>query len=129
MNNETGEEEEMNKNDKLVWVEIESNKGVGQTWTYRGAISSKVFEALVSNKLTDGFLKLEQVYWFIEVWIDDEGGRRTKERPTRLGYDGKYKNMTGEIFIRVDTIVTVLPMKDDAGSNLDLEMFFLDEGE
>lgn len=97
-----------------VWVELETNKGTTSVATYRGRTTRAEVEAWLEGTLGRRCLRLRNVYWVEDVYADDP----YVSEPVRYNYvilgqaRGKFSNFTGEVFVRGDTIVVIMLLKD-----------------
>lgn len=90
-----------------VWVVIETHKGVGAIYSYRGKLTRGEIDAWVAGEL-QGAISLRSAYW-----VNEENGRRV---PVVIGRHGGSRNGTGILHIAADTIVIVMELRaPDAG--------------
>ncbi|MBO6933573.1 MAG: hypothetical protein JJ863_01315 [Deltaproteobacteria bacterium] len=99
-------EETVNSEDG-VWVVVETHKGVGAVFSYRGLTSRDELDAWVQGELA-GALTLRSAYW-----LDEDNGRLM---PVVVGRHGEFRNGTGTLHLAADTIVIVMELRaPDAG--------------
>ena len=91
------------QNKNKLWVEIEVNKYTDGITVFRGQLFKDDLLAWASGDLADGALKLEDTYWYAEDAICYLG----KGTPASQQY-------TGESYLRVDTIMTILVLRDES---------------
>ena len=90
-----------NENDD-VWVVIETHKGVGEVFSYRGRVDRERFELWKEGEL-NGVLSLHDAYW-----LEHRGDRLV---PYVVGRSGDYRNARGVIHIEVSTIVIAMELE------------------
>ena len=94
-------------NDDDVWVVVETHKGVGAVFSYRGMTTRDELDAWVQGELS-GALTLRSAYW-----LDEDNGRLM---PVVVGRHGEFRNGTGILHLAADTIVIVMELRaPDAG--------------
>ncbi len=71
---------------ELVWIKVETTKSNDDVWFFKGQVLKAVFEGIISNQLTQGYFKLEKVYWTVTEY-DADGNEKEK----RLCQYGKEK--------------------------------------
>ncbi len=86
-----------------VWVILECHKGVGQIFTYRGQISREDLDAWERGELI-GAVKLKSTYWFEE----DRSGRAFA---AVVGKQSGFRNGTGVLYVKADTVVVIMEMR------------------
>ena len=92
------------KDNKKVWVEIEVNKYTdGGITVFRGQIHKDDLQAWASGELTEGSLKVDNTHWYLgdTICYLGKGSVSTKQ-------------YTGVTYLRLDTIMTIFVLKDDA---------------
>lgn len=90
-----------------VWVVVETHKGVGEMFSYRGRTTVAAFEAWKAGTL-GGTLPLSDAYW-----MEQRGGQIV---PYVVGRRGDYKNATGTIHVLASTIMVMMELDGpDAG--------------
>lgn len=86
-----------------LWVEIEVNKYTDGITVFRGQITKDDLLLWASGELADGALRVEDTYWYSDG---------------KISYLGKgnvaSQQYTGESYLRVDTIMTILVLKDES---------------
>ncbi len=98
--------------EQYIWVEFESNKSTDGIWTIKGQIQKSVFDGIVSNQLTKGYVKLDRVYW-VSTQYDDYGDP-DGQKLTKYGGEGKHKDYRGDIYLKVEHIISVSPIDGEA---------------
>ena len=98
--------------DTQIWVDIETTKSTDGLWTLKGQIQKTVFDGVISNQLTKGYIKLEKVYWTSSTY--DEYGNPQGEKLTEYGGHGKLKDYLGDMYLKVEHIVSVSPIDGEA---------------
>lgn len=91
----------------LLWVKIETTKGTDDTWCFKGQIEKTVFNRIVSNKLSQGYFKLDNVYWIINQYDDDSNSQ--EDILYQYGKD-KLDAYNGELFLRIEHLVSIAPI-------------------
>lgn len=90
-----------------VWVVVETHKGVGEMFSYRGRTTRAAFDAWRNGTLT-GSLPLADAYW-----MEQRGGQVV---PYVVGRRGDYKNATGTIHVLASTVMVIMELDGpDAG--------------
>lgn len=85
-----------------VWVVVETHKGVGEMFSYRGRTTAEAFAAWKSGTL-NGSLPLSDAYWMEQR----PGGQIV---PYVVGRRGDYKNATGTIHVLASTIMVLMEL-------------------
>ena len=93
--------EETNGGDD-VWVVVETHKGVGAVFSYRGKVTRDELDAWVAGELS-GAISLRSAYW-----LDEDNGRLI---PVVVGRHGEFRNGTGILHLAADTIVIVMELR------------------
>lgn len=91
------------------WYEIETHKGSRQVVNYRGQCDAGVVERIVSGELSKGWLRMDTVYWAEEHWDDQQQFHQIVVR--KYGRDGAYKNFDGTLYVRIEDLVSIAPLK------------------
>lgn len=90
-----------------VWVVVETHKGVGEMFSYRGRTTRDAFESWKAGTL-EGTLPLSDAYW-----MEQRGGQIV---PYVVGRRGDYKNATGTIHVLASTVMVIMELDaPDAG--------------
>ncbi|MAQ18942.1 MAG: hypothetical protein CMN30_29615 [Sandaracinus sp.] len=90
-----------------VWVVVETHKGVGAVFSYRGKVTRGEVDAWVAGELR-GAISLRSAYW-----LDEDNGRLV---PVVVGRHGEFRNGTGILHLAADTIVIMMELRaPDAG--------------
>ena len=91
------------QNKNKISVEIEVNKYTDGITVFRGQILKEDLMAWAAGNLAEGALKLEDTYWYSEG---------------KICYLGKgnipSQQYTGEAYLRVDTIMTILVLRQES---------------
>ena len=103
--------------ENLVWVDIETTKATNRVVGYKGQIQKSVFEGIVSNQLTSGYIKLDKVYWTSAKY--DDFGSPDGEELFQFGSKGNFIAYLGETFLKIEHLVSISPIDGEA----DLERF------
>lgn len=91
-----------------VWVVVETHKGVGEMFSYRGRTTVAAFEAWKAGTL-GGTVPLADAYWMEQR----PGGQIV---PYVVGRRGDYKNATGTIHVLASTVMVMMELDGpDAG--------------
>lgn len=97
----------MDENADDVWVVVETHKGVGAVFSYRGKVTRAELDAWVDGQL-QGALSLRSAYW-----LDEDNGRLV---PVVVGRHGEFRNGTGTLHLLASTIVIMMELRaPDAG--------------
>ena len=91
------------------WYEIETTKKGPQPLNYRGKCDPAVIERILSGELEAGWLKVDEVYYPEDVL--DEKGQPVGIALRKFGRDGLSQNFTGCIYLRIEDLVGIVPMK------------------
>lgn len=94
--------------DNLIWVKVETTKATDDIWSFKGQLPSTVFDAILSNQLTRGFIKLDKVYW-INTKYDDYGNEDGLEL-CEYGEKGRLEAYRGDLFLKVEHLVSIAPL-------------------
>jgi len=90
-----------------VWVVVETHKGVGAVFSYRGKTTRKELDDWVAGEL-EGAISLRSAYW-----LDEDNGRLV---PVVVGRHGEFRNGTGTLHLLAETIVIMMELRaPDAG--------------
>lgn len=85
-----------------IWVEVEVNKYTDGVTVFRGQLSKEDLLTWASGELAEGALKLEETSWYVDG---------------KISYLGKgnvaSQQYTGESYLRVDTIMSILVLHDE----------------
>ena len=92
----------MDENAEEVWVVVETHKGVGAVFSYRGRVRRADLDAWADGELA-GALTLRSAYW-----LDEDNGRLV---PVVVGRHGEFRNGTGILHLAADTIVIVMELR------------------
>ncbi len=90
--------------DEETWVIVETHKGVGQVFSYRGTLRRDELDAWARGELR-GALTLRNAYWIEE---DPETGRNA---PVVVGRHPSFRNGTGILHLPVDTVMVVMELR------------------
>ena len=96
---------------ELVWVRIETTKSNDDVWSLKGQMLRAVFDGIISNQLTHGYFKLENVYWIVTDY--DDCGNEKGETLYQYGRD-KLKAYRGDLYLKVEHLVSVAPLDGEA---------------
>ncbi len=96
-------ESNRDENASRVWVIVETTKGVGQIFSYRGTVDRRALEAWTTGTL-EGALTLEEAYWLEE----DASGRA---QPIVVGRHPGFRNGTGVLHLHVATVMVVMELR------------------
>jgi len=89
-------------NNKL-WVEIEVNKYTDGITVFRGQVLKEDLMAWSAGDLSEGALKVENTYWYLNDTVCYLGKG-----------DAASRQYTGETYLRVDTIMTILVLREES---------------
>ncbi len=92
----------MEENADDVWVVVETHKGVGAVFSYRGKTRRADLDAWVAGEL-QGALTLRSAYW-----LDEDNGRLV---PVVVGRHGEFRNGTGTLHLLASTIVIMMELR------------------
>ena len=87
-----------------TWVIVETHKGVGQVFSYRGIVGREHLDAWRRGELR-GALTLESAYWIEE---DPDTGRNV---PVVVGRHPGFRNGTGTLHLAVETVMVVMELR------------------
>ena len=87
-----------------TWVIVETHKGVGQVFSYRGTIRREHLDAWCRGELR-GALTLQNAYWVEE---DPDTGRSVA---VVVGRHPSFRNGTGTLHLAVDTVMVVMELR------------------
>lgn len=91
-----------------IWVVVETHKGVGEMFSYRGRTTVAAFEGWKDGTLS-GTVPLADAYWMEQR----PGGQIV---PYVVGRRGDYKNATGTIHVLASTVMVMMELDGpDAG--------------
>lgn len=93
----------MKHNKNKLWVEIEANKYTDGITVFRGRVLKDDLIAWAAGDLSEGALKLEETYWYANDTICYLGKG-----------DSASRQYTGETYLRVDTIMTILILREES---------------
>lgn len=95
-----------------TWVIVETHKGVGQVFSYRGIVQRAHLEAWCRGELRGAFT-IESAYWVEE---DPDTGRNV---PVVVGRHPSFRNGTGTLHLAVDTVMVVMELRSPDPGVLD----------
>lgn len=91
----------------LMWIKVETTKSNDDIWSFKGKVLRAVFEGIISNQLTSGYFKLDNVYW-ISAKYDDYGNW---SRDTLHQYGkGQWASHYGELYLKIEHLVSIAPI-------------------
>ena len=92
---------ELNENEnEKIWVEVEVNKFESEISIYRGFLKKSVLLNWIAGTLTTTCFKLEKTHWYVEDELYILGEKRYQS-----------EEYTGDVYLRVDTLVTIYTLK------------------
>ncbi len=92
----------------LIWVRLETTKGTGEIWTFKGQVLETVFTDVVSNNQTSGYFELHNTYW-TSLSYDDEGNS-LGETLFEYGGEDRLKPFNGSCFLKIEHVVSITPI-------------------
>jgi hypothetical protein len=103
----------MDNDTEFVWVHLDVVRA-NQVAVYRGRLAVSDLEAITTGGFTTPFVRLDDVHWVEVTW--DERTERRELKVTAFGRDGQWCHCAGPLYLRPDTIATVVPLSPDYGS-------------
>ena len=90
-----------------IWVEIETTKGIQNIFSYRGQVDIGVLNSFTSGNLSQGVIKIENVYWRNDsaTSIND---------PLYIAYgmsETSYFDFSGDIYLKSEHVSCISTLK------------------
>lgn len=104
----------MESDAESVWVHLDVVRA-NQSYAYRGQLAVSDFEAITAGGFTTPFVRLDDVHWVEVLW--DERDERRELKVTMFGRDAQWCHCVGPLYLRPDTIATIVPLRPDYGSD------------
>ncbi|TVZ37323.1 hypothetical protein P886_1664 [Alteromonadaceae bacterium 2753L.S.0a.02] len=102
--------------ENTIWVQIETTKANDSVWSFKGEMSQRDFKAITDNRRSNGYFKLDKVYWISSSYDDcgnEKGGTLYQYGQENL------RAFRGELYLRIEHLVSIAPID----AELDLESF------
>ena len=98
-----------------LWVEIETTKSTDGIWAIKGKIDALIFSDIVSNKMSTGYFKLDNVYQTSMTY--DEYGNREGEKLFKYGESDRFQAYLGTLYLKVENLVSLARIDGESDLN------------